>query len=87
MAIKSTRVRIRNRWWGVKVARPPIKGNADGLCDFEAKQIYIKPGAELPSTLIHEVLHACYPDLDEDAILAGEEAVMNGLKKMGLLIP
>jgi len=61
-------------------------GNAEGMCDFDAKTIYLRPGTELPATLIHEVAHATFPDLDEDAICALEEAVMNALGAMKLLV-
>jgi hypothetical protein len=85
--VKKTRIRIRGRWWKIIVARPPVREAIEGLCDYDQKTIHIKPGTELPATLFHEVLHATYPDLDEDAIQAGEEALMNALYKMQLLIP
>jgi hypothetical protein len=85
--VKKTRIRIRGKWWKIVVARPPGPNVIEGLCDYDARTIYIKPKTELPATLLHEVLHATYPDLDENAIEAGEEALMNALYKMQLLIP
>jgi hypothetical protein len=86
-ASKNTRIRIRGRWWTIITGKCEGMGNAEGMCDFDAKTIYLKPGTELPATLIYEVAHATFPDLDEDAICALEEAVMNALSAMKLLVP
>lgn len=80
------RLRIRGRWWTIRVERPPDKANIEGLCDYESRTIYLRPGTELPATLLHEVLHACFPDNDEDSIVEAEEALVNALQVMGLLV-
>jgi len=75
--------------WTIKLGRPPRKGAArgakdiDGLCDYEARTIYIARRADFRATLIHEVLHATYPDLDESAIAAGEESIVAALDRLG----
>lgn len=32
----------------------------DGLCQFQDKEIYIRPDSDRPETLLHEVLHAIF---------------------------
>ena len=81
------RIRIRGRWWKIVTGKCEGMGRAEGMCDFDARTIYLKPGTDLPATLIHEVAHATFPDLDEDAIIALEESVMNALGAMKLLVP
>jgi hypothetical protein len=68
------------------VANPPVKEKIEGLCDYGTRTIYLRPGTDLPATLIHEVLHACYPDLDEDSIEQGEEALVNAIVAMNLAV-
>jgi hypothetical protein len=91
MKLKFTKmfsVVIRGKRWRVYYKAPPGKENLDsiGLCDYEARKIYIRPGAKLPDTLIHEAIHAAMPDACEYAVEAAEEAVMLCLYKSGLLI-
>jgi hypothetical protein len=83
-SVKKARIRIRGKWWSIRVERPPLKEKVEGLCDYDKRVIYLRPGTDLPATLIHEILHACYPDMDEAAILDGETAIMNGIIKMKL---
>jgi hypothetical protein len=85
--MKRSNIRIRGRWWVIKRAAPPKKGEAkgvgrtDGLCDYETRTIYVNPRSEEQrATLLHEVLHAALPDLDEDAIRETEEALENALQ-------
>lgn len=42
----------------------------DGICDYEKKTIFISPDSQrnLLNVLSHELLHARFPDLEEDAI-------------------
>lgn len=42
----------------------------DGICDYEKKTIFISPESHrnLLNVLSHELLHARFPDLEEDAI-------------------
>lgn len=83
---KKARIRIRGRWWRIIVGKCEDMGRAEGMCVFDDRTIYLKPGTDLPATLIHEIGHATFPDLDEDAICALEASVMNGLAAMKLLV-
>jgi hypothetical protein len=85
-SFKDFRVRIRGNWWKVLRKAPPGEPNALGLCDYGDRTIYIRPGAEMPATIIHEAIHAAIPDLDETAVEAAEEAVMNCLHKSNSLV-
>jgi hypothetical protein len=76
---KAKRVRIRGKYWRILVDKPPVKERIEGLCDYETRTIYLRPGTDLPATLFHEVLHACFPDLDEDSIAGAEEALVNAI--------
>jgi hypothetical protein len=80
------RIRIRGRWWKIYTGKCEGMGQAEGITIFDRREIWLKPGTDLPSTLIHEVAHAAFPDLDEDAIVEFEDAVMNSLLAMDLLV-
>ncbi len=60
-----------------------------GLCDppsWPAKRLYIDPALdedEFLQTAIHEALHACYWDLDEDAIDDGARDLSKFLRRIG----
>jgi hypothetical protein len=84
---KAFKCHIRGKRWTIRIARPPLKEVAEGLCDYETRTIYLKPGTELPATLLHEVLHACFPDLEEDAITAAENALIEALIVCNLTTP
>ena len=67
------RVKIRGKWWTVKVSEFPD----DGYCDESNRTIWINQNLEkddLQETLDHECLHACYPDLGEEAIDEGAKS-------------
>lgn len=60
---------VRGCRWRLIWARP--HADADGLCVYDDKTIYVDPDLthnDLLETLIHEHLHALLPDLNEDAI-------------------
>jgi len=79
------RVRIRGRWWTIR--RRPIRG-ATGLCYDEDRKIFLRPtlkGRTLAATILHEGLHACFPDLAERPIEQTEEALLALLEAHGLL--
>jgi len=82
---KKARVRIRGAWWRILIAAPPNAPEALGLCDYESKTIYVRPGADLVETLVHEATHAACPDLDETAVEYIELAIINSLFAMGCL--
>ncbi len=47
-----------------------------GLCDHETETLYVDYRKELLPILIHECLHAIYPEKDEQTILELEEDVV-----------
>jgi hypothetical protein len=83
---KNFRVNIRGKRWTVLRKAPPGAKTALGLCVKADQTIYIRPGAEMPGTIIHEVLHAALWDLDEDAVSETEAAIMECLKKCNILV-
>lgn len=84
--LKKAKIRIRGKWWKIIVGSCNGMGKAEGFCVYDERTIYLKPGTDLPSTLLHEVAHAALPDINEDAIEELEAAQMNALNAMGLLI-
>lgn len=53
-----------------------------GLCVAEEKRILVDPDPDtVLSTAIHEVLHAVFPQLSEDAIIDGEAALVDLINK------
>lgn len=79
------RVRIRGRWWKIEIKRlaPTRRGDQwfclHGLCDYSKRTIYLNPQFNMKTTLLHEVTHACQPDLDEPTVEQIEEAHVNAL--------
>lgn len=59
---------------------------AVGTCDPKNHVIQIKPNLgddELLDTVIHELLHACYPDMGEDAIAESSRTITDALWRIG----
>ena len=57
-----------------------------GLCDYAKKTIYVPIDGWLPhelDTVIHEALHACYPDMSEAAVEEGAGTLSALLIKLG----
>ena len=53
-----------------------------GLCVSEDRKIFVTPNPDMVlGTAMHEVLHAVFPQLNEDAIIAGEKAFVQLLDK------
>jgi hypothetical protein len=53
-----------------------------GLCVSEDRKIFVTPNPDMVlGTAMHEVLHAVFPQLNEDAIIAGEKALVQLLDK------
>jgi len=85
-SFKNFRVMIRGKWWKVLRKAPPRAKDAVGMCDFDERTIYIRPGAEMPATIIHECIHAAIPDVDEHAVESAETAIMECMKKCNILV-
>ena len=88
MRFKRINVRIKSESWKVIFKRPTeddyigVEEDDIGLCVEEDKKILVDPDpASVLSTSIHEVLHAVFPQLSEDAIIDGENALMDLLNK------
>ena len=73
------RVTIRGQIWRIVIGRPPLN-KCDGVCRYSERTIYIRPSAEPFSTAVHEVLHACFPDIEELAIIEAEVAIVTTLR-------
>lgn len=66
--------------------RSPRNKKHEGTCDWGKKEIEIRPtlsGEEELDCIIHESLHACFPDLCEDAINDTAVSISKLLTKLG----
>lgn len=66
--------------------RSPKNRNHLGTCDIGKKEIEIKPtleGEEELDCLIHEALHACLPDIDDDAVDDTATSIAKFLVRLG----
>ncbi len=88
MRPKRISVRVKSETWKVVFKRPTeddyigVEEDDIGLCVEEEKKILVDPDpSSVLSTAIHEVLHAVYPQLSEDAIIDGEDALVDLLHK------
>ncbi len=72
--MKSKTIFIRGELWTIVLSTKKRKNL--GLCDYEKKIIYLKRGQrDMRDTLIHEVIHACLPDLSEDSVFESARAI------------
>jgi hypothetical protein len=85
---KRISVRVKSEAWKVVFKRPTendyigVEEDDIGLCVEEEKKILVDPDpSSVMSTSIHEVLHAVYPQLSEEAIIDGENAIVDLLHK------
>jgi hypothetical protein len=85
---KRISVRVKSETWKVVFKRPTeddyigVEEDDIGFCVEEDKKILVDPDpSSVLSTAIHEVLHAVYPQLSEDAIIDGEDALVDLLHK------
>lgn len=68
----------------------PLRGDCYGLCDYATRTIQLRRGqtvSDLVDTIIHEIVHARWPDLDESAVIDISETISGFLDASGLLIP
>ena len=63
--MKKSKITIRGKEWTIETGRM-TKGNL-GICDYEKRRIKVKHVNDL-DTIIHELLHACFYDLDEGVV-------------------
>ncbi len=79
---KGKRILIRGQQWTLVLGRPP-NNKCDGVCDYSSRTIYVRKTApDRVGTCIHEILHACYPEVEEYAIIETEKAIMAALEAL-----
>ena len=78
------RVRLRDKYFRLEFERLPP--DADGLCDFHGRSIKVRKslrGERQLEVIIHELLHGCHWDLDEQAITETAEDLARVLYRLG----
>ena len=72
MKKKIIKKKINGRIWKIQFghAGKSDKVDNDGICDYEKRTIFINPksGRSLINVLSHELLHARFQDIEEDAV-------------------
>ena len=79
--MKQAKVKIRGEGWVVRVKK--LKPDLYGECDYNTRTITVNTCTNPKMrrrTLIHEALHASFPDIDEAAIRDAEEAIDNAVR-------
>jgi len=90
--LKSTKIRIRGKWWRLEIKQlAPVKREGSwvplyGLCNYETRVVTLNPQFDMGETLLHEITHACQPDLDEVTVEEIEDAHINAKKALEKLI-
>ena len=75
-------MRIRGKKW--KVVECPRDAEWYGITLFDERAIYIAKGLgkkDLLETIVHESLHACYPDMCEEAVDEGAKSISKMIRK------
>lgn len=78
------RCRLRGKYW--RINRGRIEADKDGWCDASARQITVRAslqGERELDVLLHEMLHACLWDLDEEAIMQTASDCARVLTRLG----
>ena len=82
---KRARVWIANERWTIhRTNRLPA--DRDGECDYAAKTIRVRAslqGEELMEVIVHEMFHARWPDLSEEAVNEHAQEVAGTLAGFG----
>ena len=89
MGRKRRTVYINERRWKV-IWDAQLRGDCYGLCDYGTRTIHLRRGQSVPDlvdTIIHEIVHARWPDLDEPAVVDISETISGFLEAAGLLAP
>jgi hypothetical protein len=89
MSTKSThKLPIRGNEWELRFTRENLGVDSWGVCLHDQELIIVDSelrGAGRTDTLIHEILHACLPDVEELAIGETAVAVTEALCELGYL--
>jgi len=81
--VKNVRLtKIRGERWRIVFGRPPLN-KCSALCDYNTRTIWIRKGEDQIACMIHEVLHACLPDIEEETIEEMEQALVKALELVG----
>lgn len=83
---------LRGKRWKLKWPRRIIvKGElCDGACVYEKGEIRVRPtlsSFETLETLLHEMLHAAHPDLDEKPVTETAHDIARVLWRLGYRMP
>lgn len=84
---KQRTVYVGDQRW--KILRKRLRSD-DGQCDYSQRMIRIDNrlhGVDLLDTLLHELVHARWPDLSEDAVAEFSETVSGVLDAEGFRQP
>ena len=82
MKTKTSTIPIRGEKWKIFFKTPPKESDgAIGFCVFDERKIYVTPDSDCLGTMIHELLHALFPQLNEESIMEAETVIMIGLSK------
>lgn len=88
MARRRRTVYIGGQRW--KVAWDCRLRDCYGICDYESRTIKLRAGmdvTDLVDTILHEMIHARWPDLNEEAVCDMAETMSGFLDASGLLHP
>lgn len=88
MARKRRTVYIGGQRW--KVQWDQRLKDCYGICDYATRTIRLRAGmdqADLVDTILHEMIHARWPDLNEEAVSDFAETMSGFLDACGLLRP
>lgn len=81
------RVEVWGKPWKVIRGGATIPPDLVGLCCYETKTITIRPQTSPRKeceTLIHEMIHALFPDASEKKTISASASIMEALSKWGL---
>lgn len=91
------KINIRGKSWTFKRTKRGLgktkehPGGLWGVCDFDKREIRVLPEDQFPSgekeldVLIHETLHALYPDLAEESVTEGATVLAKVLVQAGIV--
>lgn len=85
MAKKRASIFIGNERWTIhRTSKLPT--DRDGECDYSARTIRIRAslqGEELLEVIVHEMFHARWPDLSEEAVMEHAQEIAGTLYGLG----
>ncbi len=85
MARKRASIFIGNERWTIhRTSR--LSTDRDGECDYSARTIRVRAslqGEELMEVIVHEMFHARWPDLSEEAVMEHAQEIAGTLYGLG----